>query len=117
MRVYISCPMTGNVHYKRMMEICADMISSQGNSFINPAKLDDVMPGASYEEYMNMDIEMLDKCDAIYLIGKWQQSLGCQREYGYALGRDIMVIDGNDYIEEYCQRVGKLRLWKSYTEE
>lgn len=37
----------------------------------------------------------LADCDAIYLLDGWQQSRGANREYGYALAKDMMILDEN----------------------
>ena len=50
----------------------------------------------SYEELMQIDLDLLAKCDAIYLMRGWSQSLGCNRELGYALGRDMIILEGRE---------------------
>lgn len=46
----------------------------------------------TYEEYMYIDINLIDLCDAIYMLRGWEMSRGANREYGYAsgLGKTIM---------------------------
>lgn len=41
---------------------------------------------------MDVDLQLLDMCDVIYMLKGWQQSLGCNREYGYALAKDIIIL-------------------------
>ncbi|MBO5208498.1 MAG: DUF4406 domain-containing protein [Lachnospiraceae bacterium] len=35
---------------------------------------------------------MLDMCDAIYMLDGWQQSCGANRECGYALAKDKIIL-------------------------
>lgn len=48
--------------------------------------------GLSREELLTLDIELLKKCDAIYMLDGWQQSCGANREYGFALAEGMDVI-------------------------
>lgn len=45
-----------------------------------------------YEDYMKMALAMLDLCDAIYMLSDWEKSCGANREYGYALGKDMIIL-------------------------
>ena len=46
----------------------------------------------NYEEYMDMSIMLLNMCDCIFMLNGWQQSRGANREYGYALAKDMTII-------------------------
>ena len=48
--------------------------------------------GLSYEEIMDFCMYILSKCDVIYMLKGWEDSKGANREYGYALGRDMIII-------------------------
>lgn len=41
---------------------------------------------------MRFDMFLLDMCDAIYMLKDWQKSCGANREYGYALGMDKLIV-------------------------
>jgi hypothetical protein len=41
---------------------------------------------------MDICLRLLDRCDTIYMLDGWQQSKGANREYGYALAKDMMII-------------------------
>lgn len=47
---------------------------------------------ATYEEYMAMCFPMIDMCDAIFMLDGWRDSRGANREYGYALGKDKIIM-------------------------
>lgn len=35
---------------------------------------------------------LMDMCDTIYLLNSWKDSKGCNREYGYVLEKDMIVL-------------------------
>ena len=88
MRVYISGPITGVPDYMENFEKAEKELIEKGFAVVNPAKINYGMPDdMTYEEYMEIDIRLIDLCDAIYMIRGWEMSLGANREYGYALGK------------------------------
>lgn len=88
MRVYISGPITGVKDYMDKFEQAEKEMIEKGFTVVNPAKINYGMPeDMTYEEYMEIDIRLIDLCDAIYMIRGWEMSRGANREYGYALGK------------------------------
>ena len=88
MRVYISGPITGVPDYMEKFEAAEKELIEKGFTVVNPAKINYGMPeDMTYEEYMEIDIRLIDLCDAIYMIRGWEMSRGANREYGYALGK------------------------------
>lgn len=93
MRVYISGPITGVSDYMEKFELAEKELIEKGFAVVNPAKINYGMPeDMTYEEYMEIDIRLIDLCDAIYMLRGWDMSRGANREYGYAsgLGKTIM---------------------------
>ena len=41
---------------------------------------------------MKVSFCLLDMCEAIYMINGWEKSYGANREYGYALAKDKVVM-------------------------
>ena len=64
-----------------------------GAKIINPIHMTGFDDNLTYEEYLEIDLMLLDKCNAFYRMKGWQKSTGCNREYGYALAKDMMIID------------------------
>lgn len=88
MRVYISGPITGVSDYMEKFEAAEKELIEKGFAVVNPAKINYGMPeDMTYEEYLEIDIRLIDLCDAIYMIRGWEMSRGANREYGYALGK------------------------------
>lgn len=96
MRVYISGAITGTDDYMERFKETEDRLAKEGMSVINPARINSNMPeDTTYEEYMSVAFCLLDMCDAIYMMNGWQKSCGANREYGYALASDKMIMHEN----------------------
>lgn len=93
-RVYISGPITGIEDYMKNFNKAEKELKSVGYSVVNPAKVLSQMPAdtTSYEEYMQMSMMMLSMCSHIYMLKGWEKSMGANREYGYALATDIIIM-------------------------
>ena len=97
MKVYISGPMEGVKDYLDDFQVVEEALMELGDVVVNPAKLDKAVKGRgiSREDYLELDLELLKWCDAIVMLDGWQQSRGCNREYGYAVaaGKSIIAYD------------------------
>jgi nucleoside 2-deoxyribosyltransferase len=62
---------------------------------INPAKLDEVLPKLTYQQFMVIDYKLIDLCDAIFMLDGWQKSKGAVAELSYAktLCKKVMYQD------------------------
>lgn len=93
MKIYISGAITGTTDYMERFEKAEKELTEQGYSVVNPAKVNAQLPeDTGYEEYMKMSFCMLDMCDSIYMLKGWKKSCGANREYGYALASDMIII-------------------------
>lgn len=68
MRVYISGPITGVEDYKERFAKAEQELKEQGHIVINPAKVDETYPEFDYEDYMEVDLCLLNLCEAIYML-------------------------------------------------
>lgn len=94
MRVYVSGPITGTDDYMERFAKAEKELTKQGYSVVNPSKLNNILPiGLTYEDYMKIDFALMDLCDAIYMLSGWEKSCGANREYGYAMGKDMTIIN------------------------
>lgn len=94
MILYLSGPITGVKNYKRNFMAARDALVAKGHQVINPAEMSEVLhSGASYQDYMDICLALLAKADALVQLPDWDKSLGANRELGYALGADIIVVN------------------------
>lgn len=93
MRVYISGAISGTDNHTERFEEAEKRLIEHGHSVFNPEKVCAQLPeDTQYEEYMTIGISMLDMCEAIYMLNGWRQSRGANREYGYALAKDKVIM-------------------------
>lgn len=93
MRVYISGAITDVDNYKEHFDKAEKELKEQGHEVINPTSFDNLLPQLTYEEYMKLDLCLLDMCEAIYMLNNWKQSFGANREYGYALAKGMLIME------------------------
>lgn len=101
-KIYISGPMTGihNLNWSAF----ADAERKIGVSMCNPINPHEVcMPGWDWTKCMRADIKALCDCDAIFMIGGWQNSAGAQLELHIAHRLGLRVILTDDELREYAE--------------
>ena len=97
-RVYLSGPITGlpEPEYTRLFTRAEQHYRTAGYEVVNPVELGKALllknPGASYEDFMSIDLEALRSCTHIALLSGWENSKGAVREKAEAerLGLEIM---------------------------
>lgn len=101
MKVYISGPMEGVEDYLGNFREAEENLLKLGHVVVNPARLDKVVKGYGIirEDYLELDLELLKWCDAVVMLDGWQQSRGCNREYGYAIETKKKIIFYNTLKE------------------
>lgn len=97
MKIYISGAITNNENYKKDFEKAESEVRGLGGIPYNPARIG-LPPEADYEEYMKLCLDMVDMCEGIYMLKNWKESKGANRELGYALGQDKIVIYQNEDV-------------------
>ncbi len=93
MKIYISGAISGTDDYMERFAKAEKELTEKGYSVVNPAKVNAQLPeDTSYEQYMKMCFCMLDMCIAIYMLNGWEESCGANREYGYAMAKDMIIM-------------------------
>ena len=90
MKVYLSGKITGDSDYRKKFEAVQNELTSYGYVVFNPAVLPD---GFEYEDYMSLDLLILSRCDAIYLLRDWKNSPGAKRELEEAKRLGLQILD------------------------
>lgn len=94
MKIYLSGAITGTNDYMERFKAAEEKLTLDGHTVFNPAAVNSMMPTeTTYEEYMRVSFTLLDMCDVIYMMRGWQDSKGANREYGYALGKDMTILE------------------------
>lgn len=97
-KIFISGKITGlkEAEYKERFSAAEQkLMDEQGyahKDIINPSKLKDVLPELDYEQYMRVDLTLLDMCDTIYMLDNYKDSRGAQRELAHAIEQNKRII-------------------------
>ena len=99
-RVYISGPITGVENYREKFKAAADRLTAAGHVVINPAELADVLPVASWGEYMRIDFDLIELAWALVLLPGWETSRGCRAEVDLAEGLGLAIVKLDQILGE-----------------
>lgn len=98
-KLYISGPITGVENYREIFGKARADLVARGFQVINPAEMAGVLhEGASYEDFLDIDLALLAKADALVQLPGWEHSREANRELGYALGADKIVLALDDLL-------------------
>ena len=91
---YLSGPITGHKNYRQQFARAAGTLKEMGYAVINPAELGAALPldQMSYEDIMKIDMEHLATADYLVQLPGWEDSKGANRELGFALGTDKIIV-------------------------
>ena len=93
MRVYLSGAMSSDPDYMSKFTEADQFLRNQGYHVANPAELYRSLPDdITYEELLKIDLQILEMCDTLVQLPGWERSPGANREYGYALAMDKLVV-------------------------
>lgn len=97
MKVYIAGPISGTTDYIERFSKAAEQLREMGHDPINPAAESADLPAdIPYESLLFIGLGLLASCNCIYLLKGWEKSIGANREYGFALGREMFVMREGD---------------------
>lgn len=82
MIVYISGPITGVPDFRERFQAAADQLLAMGHTVVNPAGMESLVDGeVTYDLILQMDLALLDCCDAICMLPGWEASNGARAEF------------------------------------
>lgn len=102
MHVYLSGPITGTEDFKDRFEFGEIKVNQKFRGTaraINPVKIAEQLPSTiSYEEIMQICFDTINSCDIILMMPGWEDSKGCNQEYGYAIGIGKEVVKWEEWF-------------------
>ena len=101
--VYLASPYSANTDWDKWCNIrnahkAAKEIWQHNMACLSPCSNTAFMGGDIKEQiFLDGDIEMLKRCDAIFMNEGWSKSNGCIAEKSYAISNDIPIFDNIEY--------------------
>jgi hypothetical protein len=91
--LYIAHPYTGDVEANmlKVNTVCNQLLDL-GYMIYSPLTMNHplhMLKNRDYEVWINLDFEMLKRCDVLVLCGNWKESKGCNMELTWA--RDLHI--------------------------
>ena len=109
MNIYVSGAVTGVKDYRYIFTDKTFHLNKKNNQyglyFINPVEMNEQFDEVdinnnqllSYDDFMKLCYTELEVCDGIYLMKGGRNSMGANRELGFAKGQKKMI-----FLEENC---------------
>ena len=83
--------MDKHVIYRRFLN-AEWKIQKLGHYAVNPLKIGYFLPeDFRHQDFMDVDMAILKKMDAIVLLEGWESSQGCTQEFSYACRNDMKI--------------------------
>ena len=92
-RAYISGPIAGVEDFAENFASAEEKLRAEGWDVINPARLNDCVPGLPYGAYMNACLALLPYAGAIYLLQGWEGSAGAQMELKISRSLGLLIYE------------------------
>lgn len=106
MIVYISGPITGVFDYRENFARAEKLLAAQGHIVLNPSKINS---GMKFEQYLAIDLQMLEQAECIYLLPGYEKSVECSVEILHVFVRRFLGIKQGDFkFDENALAMGEL---------
>lgn len=85
-KIYISGPITGVAPdvCRAAFAKAEEELRQQGFIPVNPLK-NGLPATATWEQHIRRDLELLEGCEAVYMLDGWERSRGCKIEFNMAI--------------------------------
>ncbi len=91
MKIYISGGITNVPNFMERFAEAEKRLKEWGYEVINPTMV--TLPkSCTHDDYMKVDLQLLDIADGIYMLNGWDKSKGACIEHGFALGKDKVIM-------------------------
>ena len=97
MRIYISGAVTGTDDAEERFSKWEDFLKEAGHDVVNPFKVCSSISDWSHKSLMGICFRLMDECSAAVFMPEWKGSLGANQEYGYAVGKDMIIFEPKDF--------------------
>ena len=84
MKIYIAGQMTGRKNYEKYFKKAERELIKKGEQVFNPCNLLPIMQGFDYSDFMQVDLKIIELCDAVYFLRGFTKSKGAMQEYKHA---------------------------------
>lgn len=91
MKIYISGPITNDPDFEKKFDYYRTLLRRRGHQVLDPTVWNREKLVLEYQEYMKLDLAMIEVCDAIYMLPNWQDSKGAQIELEYATRKGLQI--------------------------
>lgn len=93
-KVYISGKITGLDYQEayNKFESAEKEVINFGGAPVNPMKICDNDPTKTWEDYMEIDLAALLRCEGIYMLNNWGASKGARVEYAVAKELGLTIL-------------------------
>ena len=101
MKIYIAGQMTGKNDYQKDFRRAEKELIKKGEYVFNPCNLLPIMRGFDYSDFMQVDLKIIELCDAVYFLKGFTKSKGAMQEYQHAKKHHKVILTEepfDDYI-------------------
>jgi len=90
---YLAGPISGVPDYLARFGAAELRLRAAGHAVCNPTREQSEVPGRTWEEYLEYDLELLGNCAVIATLDAWWQSRGARVEMAYAAALGIVWME------------------------
>ena len=90
MIIYLSGKITGDPDYRNKFRKAEKSLKAMGHKVYNPCVIPDIF---DWNAFIDIDLTILQYCNAIFMLDDWKESKGAQAEREEAMRLDLFIFD------------------------